>query len=121
VQKITDYDKIIKSIAVEYAFSRTEYETMNQLRLKIFDFIFAIKFYPYNGLHISADSIFKLNPPLLNDDPKLMKEFANWVQASSIFYQLQVKNFLVPLNKNATELIALLQKEYDLKNEGRSE
>jgi hypothetical protein len=48
-QKITEYDRLIKILATDYSLSRAEYETMNQLRLKIFDFVFAIKFYPYAG------------------------------------------------------------------------
>jgi hypothetical protein len=118
VLKITDYDKLFKGLANEYAFSRAEYETMNQLRLKIFDVVFAEKFNPsIIGQHISTDSILKLDHPLLNHDPKLMKEFANWAKWSSLLYQRQVKYWLMPLNTNAVELIVLLQKEYHLENE----
>jgi hypothetical protein len=116
-QKITGYDKLIKLLANDYALSRAEYETMNQLRLKIFDFVFAIKFHPWPGQRITADSIFKLNPPLLKDDPKLMKEFANWVTWSALNYRGEAYVWLEPLNKSATELIALQQKEYHLENE----
>jgi len=116
-QKMDDYDKQIKLLGNEYTLSRTEYETLNQLRFKIFDYLFSVKIYPFPGTHISPDSVFKLNPPLLNDDPKLMKEFANWSKFASVNYTGEIKMWLEPLNKTATELIALLEKEYDLKKE----
>jgi hypothetical protein len=115
-QKITDYDKLFKLLTNDYALSRTEYETMNQLRLKIFDGLFAAKFYPF-FLRQAPDSLLKLNPPFLNDDPKLMKEFANWASWSGALYREQVRRWLEPLNITATELIVLLEKEYDLKKE----
>jgi hypothetical protein len=117
VQKITDYDKLFKLLTNEYALSRTEYETMNQLRLKIFDGFFYAKIYPFAFKDHVPDSLLKFDPPLLNDDIKLMKEFANWASWSGALYRSQIRTWLEPLNKTATELIALLQKEYDLKNE----
>ncbi len=64
---------------------------------------------------LSTDSLFKLNMPLINDDPKLMKEFTGWQKFEVSVYPEQIKGFLLPVKRTATELLGLLKKEYHLK------
>jgi hypothetical protein len=59
----------------------------------------------------SLCTIFKLNLPLLNNDPKLMKEFTNWMTWSDLNCWVKVINWVEPLNKSPTELIALVVME----------
>lgn len=107
-QKISNYDRLLVYSANTDNFQRMEYETINGLRLKIF-----------NGLILAelkqpTDSVFNLDPPLLNDDPKLMGEFIGWVKVVAGFLQSTIREILEPLKESADELLLLLKKEYHL-------
>jgi hypothetical protein len=110
--KLSDYDKSIKDLESDYTFFKTEYETITGLRLKIFDGITSVNL--FTGRDKRRDSVFQLDPPLLNDDPKLMKEFIGWVKSEGNWWRSNVRDNLNPLKEQATELISLLQKEYHL-------
>jgi hypothetical protein len=112
VQKISNYDRLLTYSGNTDSYTRTEYENINNLRLKIFDGF--ISFELNNASKQYRDSVFLLNPPLLNDDPKLMKEFIGWVKIESGFLQESITENLRPLEENAKELLSLLKKEYHL-------
>jgi len=111
--KLSDYDKLINDLESDYTLFKTEYETITVLRLKIFDGITAVNLFSNRDIK-RRDSVFQLDPPLLNNDTKLMKEFLGWVKSEANWWRDNVRDNLNPLNKKATELISLLKKEYHL-------
>jgi len=113
---ISDYDKQLRNLEANYILFKTEYETINGLYLKIFDGNISVNLFQNNTGRYGElrDSLFKLNPPLINDDPRLMKEFIGWVKTEGMFWKKYIPGFLEPLNKKASELILLLKKEYHL-------
>jgi hypothetical protein len=115
---ISDYDRQLRLLESNYILFKTEYETINGLRLKIFDGnisvnLFSNNFFLYKENEF-RDSLLKLNPPLINDDPRLMKEFIGWIKTEGMFWKLYITAFLEPMNKKARDLILLLKKEYRL-------
>jgi hypothetical protein len=115
---ISDYDRQLRNLESNYILFKTEYETMNDLRLRIFDGDISVNLFSNNFFldkeNELRDSLLKLNPPLINDDPRLMKEFIGWVKTEGMFWKLYIKGFLEPINKKASELILLLKKKYHL-------
>jgi hypothetical protein len=111
-KKINEYGNKLAELENDYGLSRSEYEKMEALYFKLFDINWANKL--FIGREANMDSIFKLNPPLINDDPKLMKEFAGWVKFETIIYGTHNDVYLVPLKQKATELLALLKNKYRL-------
>ncbi len=116
-QKISAYSKKLSTLENEYQLSRTEFEKLEALYFKIFDGYTTVHFISdADTLNtLSRDSVFKLNFPFINDDPKLMKEFTGWLKFESSIYKNQNNRYHIPLRQTATELIALLKKEYHLK------
>jgi hypothetical protein len=115
-QKINVYGKLLSMLENEYRLTRPEFAKFEELYFKIFDgYVTQILF--HNAKAILRDSIFKLNIPLINDDPKLMREFTGWLKFEVSIYLNQIKNNLLPLKQTATELLELLKKEYPLENE----
>ena len=112
--KIGEYDKFLRDLDKELGTAILEYHKITQLRLQIFDGVVAANFY-VPGAGTLRDSRFMLNASLVNEDPKLMREFAGWVKWISEVYRDQVWRHFNPLKKRATELIGLLKKEYHLK------
>jgi hypothetical protein len=117
--KVSEYERRLQGIENDYNLFRTEYEIMNGLRLKIFDGL--VSYEISGGVTITKrddpgfrDSVFHLKSPLINNDPKLMKEFVGWVKSESDFWQANIKDHLKPINETALEILALLKKEYDL-------
>jgi hypothetical protein len=113
-QQISLYDKNLSELAHEYSLSKTELAKMEELYFRIFDVYVSGKIYP-GANPIPSDSAFRLNPPLIEDDPKLMKEYTGWVTFEKGIYREQTRNHLNPINVAAIELLALLKKEYRLK------
>jgi len=111
--KISEYDKFLRDLDKELGTAILEYHKITQLRLQIFDGLVAANFYS-PGAGTSRDSLFRLNPSLVNKDPKLMREFTGWVKWISVVYRNQLWEHFNPLKKRATELIGLLKKEYHL-------
>src|SRR6185295_2572653 len=107
----------------EYGLTRPEFAKIEELYFKIFDG-YAIRILSkdgtaqvrdsVNGNPRVRDSVFKLNTSLINEDPAMMKEFIGWLEFEAHIYRGHIKNFLTPLKQTATELIALLNKEYHL-------
>ncbi len=115
-QKISSYSKKLSTLENEYRISRAEFEKIEDLYFKIFDgYTTQLLTDAAGGNIVNRDSVFKLNLPLINDDPKLMKEFTGWLKFESSIYSSQNSNFHIPLKQTATELIGLLKKEYHLK------
>lgn len=112
-QKINEYSNKLAELENDYGLSRSEYEKMEELYFKIFDMNLSTKL--FLGGKINRDSVFKLNAPLINDDPKLMKEFAGWIKFEMLIYDTHNTVYLAPLKQKAIELIALLKNKYRLK------
>jgi len=114
--QLSNYDRLLRNLQNDYNLSKVEYETINGLRMKIFDGYLTEILFP-NGLRaVNRDSAFKLNPPLVNDDPKLMKEFIGWIKAESRYTKGIINDWLEPLKKNADSILHLLKKDYHLKD-----
>lgn len=111
-RKINEYGNKLAELENDYGLSRSEYEKMEALYFKLFDMSLANKL--FIGRKANRDSIFKLNPPLINDDPKLMKEFTGWVKFETMIYDTHNKIYLVPLKQKAAELIIFLKNKYRL-------
>jgi len=110
----------LKGLENDYSLFRTEYEIMNGLRLKIFDGELSVNLSggvndDRQGDPAFIDSVFRLNPPLINNDPKLMREYIGWVKTEGDFWKANIKDHQEPLLKTALEILALLKKEYKLK------
>src|SRR6185503_4170164 len=106
--------KFLQDLDKELTTARSEYNKINELRLRIFDGLIAHNYYS-TGITNPRDSMLSPNPPLVNDEPRLMKEFTGWVKYSSGVYREQVWAHFRPLKKRAAELMELLKKEYHLK------
>jgi len=123
-QLINVYAKKLNGLENEYGLTKPEFAKIEELYFKIFDG-YAIPQLLREGeaqLRDSVnrkkelrDSVFKLNTPLINESPAMMKEFIGWLAFESHIYKSQVKDFLIPLKQTAAELIELLKKEYHLK------
>ena len=114
-QKISEYSKKISELENEYRLSRTEFEKMETLYFKIFDGYIHYRITASSGEYeVNRDSVFKINPPLINEDPKQMKEFTGLVKFETGIYKMQNKRHHLPLLQAAVELILLLKKEYHL-------
>jgi hypothetical protein len=118
--RISEYERRLKGVENDYSLFRTEYEIMNGLRLKIFDGVLAIEY--SGGTSVNKrndpafrDSILQLKPSLINNDPKLMKEFIGWVKSEGNFWESNVQEHLEPIRKTALEILNLLETEYHLK------
>jgi hypothetical protein len=113
--KISEYERRLKSLENDYSLFRIEYENMLGLRLKIFDGVTSVNLFArYRNAGV-RDSIFALEPALVNNDPRLMKEFLGWVKSEADFWETNIRDHLAPLNKTAGKIIELLKKEYHLK------
>jgi hypothetical protein len=114
--KLSEYDAALHSLQNDYDLFTIEYETLNNLRLKIFDGITVSElFSPHKLAESKRDSLCSLPLELVNDDPKLMKEFIGWVKVEGGFLRSNMTMHLIPLRKKAVELIDMLRKEYHLK------
>jgi len=108
-QKIGEYSKKISQLENEYQLTKSEFGKIEELYFKIFDGYLIV-------LHekLSRDSVFKLNLSLINEDPKLMKEFTGWLKFEiEIFKKQDIKHYR-PLKKVAEELLVLLKRKYHL-------
>ncbi|TMI65215.1 MAG: hypothetical protein E6H07_04635 [Bacteroidetes bacterium] len=112
--KISYYDKKLRMLESDYTFFRTEFETIIGLSLKIFDGNIAADLFSRHRDEKFRDSVFQLDPPLLNDDPRLMKELMGWVRMEGQWWRNSINEHLMPLNKIASLLIIALKKEYHL-------
>jgi hypothetical protein len=112
--EISEYDKKIRELENEYETSKGEFEKFEALYFKIYDGYIMESITSGKSEIKNRDSVFKLNIPLINDDPKLMKEFIGWMKFEQTIYEMQSERYLAPLKQDAIELLALLKKEYHL-------
>jgi hypothetical protein len=112
--KISYYDKKIRMLESDYTFLKTEFETINGLRFKIFDGNISGDLVSRYRDKEFRDSVFQLDPPLINDDPRLMKEFMGWVRMEARWWRSNITEDLVPLHEIASNLIIALKTEYHL-------
>ena len=113
-EKINIYLKLLSELENEYALTRTEYGKIEELYFKIFDG-YTSELFIRGAKSLSRDSIFKLNIPLINNDPKLIKEFTGWQKFEVHIYQRQIDTYLLPLKHIAIDIITLLKEKYHLK------
>jgi hypothetical protein len=112
--KISNYDRQLRMLGSNYILFKTEFETINGLRFKIFDGSISADLMSHSRDENFRDSVFQLEPPLINDDPRLMKELMGWIRMEARWWRANIKEDLVPLSKTASELISALKKEYHL-------
>ena len=113
-EKINVYLKLLSELENEYALTRTEFAKIEELYFKIFDG-YTTQLFILGPKPFSRDSIFKLNIPLINDDPKLIKEFTGWQKFEERIYQRQIYTYLLPLKHIANDILTLLKEKYHLK------
>ncbi len=111
-QKISDYGRRLHELEFEYLLSRSEFEKIEELNFKIFDGFIKTQLFNPSIRKQSRDTAYKINPPLINNDTLLMKEFVGWLKFEARIYFQQNENLLKPLKQSAIELLALLKKEY---------
>jgi len=114
-QKISEFGKKLEDLENEYNLTRAEFEKMESLYFKIFDGYIAEQLKSAYEDSAKRDSVFRLHIPLINDDPKLMKEFAGWMKFESGIYKEHNINFHFKLKIFISELLVLLKKEYHMK------
>ena len=112
--KISEYDKMIRELEKEYDLSKVEFAKMEDLHFKMIDVYYSEKMFA-NRPEEPRDSVFKVNDLPVSNDPELMKEYIGWLKFESNIYLYQVRRYLSPLKDSATQLLALLQKEYHVK------
>ncbi len=124
-QLINVYEKKLNGLEDDYRLTQLEFAKIEELYFKLFD-SYAIQILArqgiaqvrdsLNSMPYIRDSVFKMNPPLINKDPALLKEFIGWLDfVSQIYRHHHAVNFLLPLKNIAIELIEALKKEYHLK------
>ncbi len=118
-QKISGYGKRLSELENEYQLTKSEFAKIEDLYFKIFDGYTTTILSPNDEFDqseykVNRDSVFKLNLSLINDDPKLMREFTGWLKFETNIYKMQNREHHRPLKQYATELLALLKKEYHL-------
>jgi len=112
-QLINVYGKKLNTLESEYGLTKPEFAKIEELYFKIFDGYTSALLFPKEKTN-SKDSVFKLNIPLINDDPALMKEFIGWQKFELQIYLNHISDFLIPLKETAIDLLTLLKKEYHL-------
>jgi hypothetical protein len=112
--KISEYDKMIRELEKEYDLSKVEFAKMEDLHFKVIDVYFAEKMFG-NRQDLPRDSVFKVNNLAINKDPELTKAYIGWLKFEANIYRYQVHRYFSSLKDSATELLALLQKEYHVK------
>jgi len=110
-QKISEYTQRLTALENDYALNRSEFEKMEALYFRIFDVYNRYMIFPYRD-SANRDSLSRLNIPLLNDDPKLIREYMGWAKFRGFIYGLENKRFHEPFKKFITELIILLKNKY---------
>jgi len=112
--KISEYDKMIRELEKEYDLSKVEFAKMEDLHFKMIDVYFSEKMFAGRPEE-PRDSVFKVNDLPMSNDPELMKAYIGWLKFESNIYHYQVRRYLSPLRDSATQLLALVKKEYHMK------
>ena len=111
---IAQYDKASRKVTFMIGTQAVQNQPVVQLRNKLFD---AYYFTPVMGLRVPARTVksFKEKKiPLLDDNPKLMIEYANYCQLKS-FDNKFIMRLEQNLLDNAKDLLNVLYKEYKFK------
>jgi hypothetical protein len=111
--KISEYDKDLRDLEKEYGLSKTEFSKMEDLHFKVFD-MFTSEIMFAGPRDKPRDSVFRLTDLPINKNPVMMREYTGWLKFEAGIYRYQADRHLEPLKKLATELIALIKKEYHL-------
>jgi len=111
--KLSEYDRIIRELEKEYELSKMEFAKMEDLHFKVIDVYYSEKMFALRQ-ELPRDSAFKVNNLTISNDPELMKAYTGWLTFESNIYRYQTRRYLSSLRDTATELLALLQKEYHL-------
>jgi hypothetical protein len=111
-QAINEYGKDLAELQNEYELTKAEFIKIEELYFSIFDENIGPNI--NNPSEISRDSVFSLNPPLIDPDPKKMKVFASWLRFELNIYREQVRTQLIPLKEKAKGVLALLKDKYHL-------
>jgi hypothetical protein len=114
-QKISEYGKKLSDLENEYELSKSEFTKLEDLYFKIFDVYVRYNIIPDNEGYFNRDSLFSLDTPLINDDPKLMKEFTGRARFAAGIYRMHNRRHNIPLKEFIVELMTLLKKKYHLK------
>ena len=112
--KISEYDKKLRDLDKEYSLSKSEFSKMEDLHFRIFD-MYTSEIMLAGPRTKPRDSVFALTELPINRDPELMQQYTGWLKFESNIYIFQMVRYLTPLKELATDLLAILKKEYHLK------
>jgi hypothetical protein len=119
-RKLAQYDELCQNMKTFQENDLGIYTEVRKARAQLFDFkyndvgnnISHIK--SVSGRQAKIDSFIKTNPPLLNYDKILFNEYVEMVRSRFFSRKVDAADTLL---KNATTLIGMLKKEYDLEND----
>ena len=113
--KISQYARLVDRNKDYKTFGIPEHLRGISLWNKIFDSYVLVEFFRSAKGRPALDSFLHSNPPLINNDPLLMKEFSNAVLSKHNSESIMLALYYKPAFKRASELIQLLKKKYHLK------
>ena len=118
--KVAYYDQMCRTMTTSELTDKGVYIEVRKARAKIFEFKFnniANNISRANQIKFQQsviDSFIQINPPLLSYDKTTFNEYLEIVRSRRLTDRIKMADTLLA---HATELIALLQKEYHLENE----
>ena len=116
--KISEYARLVDRCKDYKPFAYPIHERAINLASKLFDgnvYYYDYLFDPEKTGTRPADSFMQSIQPLINNDPMLMKEFANAVIAKRKVELIMLNIYYKPAFDKAVELINLLKKKYHFK------
>ena len=116
--KISGYARLVDRNKDYKPFGLPIHERAIALASKIFDgevFYYNYLFDPAKQNSRPTDSFMRSNPPLINSDPALLKEFSNAVIAKKKAEFIMLNVYYKPAFDKAVELINLLSEKYHFK------
>jgi len=116
--KISEYARLVDRNKDYKPFALPIHERAVTLGSKIFDgevFYYEYLFDPEKQGSRPTDSFMHSNPPLINNDPTLLKEFSNAVIAKRKAELIMLNVYYKPAFNKAVELINLLSEKYHFK------
>ena len=116
--KISEYARLVDRNKDYKPFAVPIHERAVTLGSKIFDgevFYYDYLFDPEKQSRRPTDSFMHSNPPLINSDPALMKEFSNAIIAKRKAELVMLNVYYKPAFDKAVELIGLLSEKYHFK------
>jgi hypothetical protein len=116
--KISEYARLVDRNKDYKPFAFPIYERAITIASRIYDgevFYYDYLFDPEKQGNRPTDSFMHSNPPLINSDPTLMKEFSNAVIAKRKVELIMLNVYYKPAFDKAVELINLLSEKYHFK------